>query len=243
MALVELHKRGILKYVVSQNCDGLHVRSGLPLDTISEIHGNMYTEVCLNCKKLYWRDFDVTEKTSFHRHRTGRKCHRCTSNCDLMDTIVHFGERARSEKPYNWDHAARAVENANIILCLGTSLKILRSYPCLWPRKIGKKTDLFIVNLQWTPKDSQASLKINGKCDDVMKIIMDYLSFSVPKYNKESDPLLTLHTPLHESELNTTSRIHLVTYQPDSNNPKNEFEASDSIKPGWFGRGLRAKRK
>lgn len=40
MALVELNNQGILKHLISQNCDGLHRRSGFNPKHISELHGN-----------------------------------------------------------------------------------------------------------------------------------------------------------------------------------------------------------
>ncbi|KAG5770100.1 hypothetical protein H9Q73_013336 [Fusarium xylarioides] len=43
MALVELQNQGVLKYLVSQNCDGLHRRSGILRDRISELHGRKCT--------------------------------------------------------------------------------------------------------------------------------------------------------------------------------------------------------
>ncbi|KAJ0044275.1 hypothetical protein NL108_003727, partial [Boleophthalmus pectinirostris] len=185
MCIRTMHKERLVTHVVSQNCDGLHVRSGLPRQALSELHGNMFIEVCTSCSPVreYVRLFDVTERTSLHRHNTGRKCRHCGS--ELRDTIVHFGERGTLEQPLNWEGAAQAAKTADVILCLGSSLKVLKKYPCLWSmnKPAIKRPQLYIVNLQWTPKDDLAVLKIHAKCDDVMKLLMEELNMHVPPYN------------------------------------------------------------
>jgi mono-ADP-ribosyltransferase sirtuin 6 len=40
MSLVELMEKGFLKHIISQNIDGLHRKSGIPAEKISELHGN-----------------------------------------------------------------------------------------------------------------------------------------------------------------------------------------------------------
>ncbi|KAG7145215.1 NAD-dependent protein deacetylase SRT1 like [Verticillium longisporum] len=92
MALVELQNQGILKYLVSQNCDGLHRRSGILPDRISELHGNSNLEYCRDCGKEYLRDFRAvsTYEKSIRDHRTGRRCASCHGV--LLDTIINFGE-------------------------------------------------------------------------------------------------------------------------------------------------------
>ncbi|XP_061030732.1 NAD-dependent protein deacetylase sirtuin-7 isoform X3 [Eubalaena glacialis] len=208
MSIACLHEQKLVQHVVSQNCDGLHLRSGLPRTAMSELHGNMYIEVCTACtpNREYVRVFDVTERTALHRHQTGRTCHKC--GAQLRDTIVHFGERGTLGQPLNWEAATQAASRADTILCLGSSLKppslvcvcvcvvclsirpfpqVLKKYPHLWcmTKPPSRRPKLYIVNLQWTPKDDWAALKLHGKCDDVMRLLMDELGLEIPRYSRD----------------------------------------------------------
>uniref|UniRef100_T1JMX0 protein acetyllysine N-acetyltransferase n=1 Tax=Strigamia maritima TaxID=126957 RepID=T1JMX0_STRMM len=230
MVVAQLYDKGILSHVVSQNCDGLHMRSGLPWHVLSEVHGNMYMEVCIKCRptREYIRLFDVTERTSVHKHKTGRKCYECGN--DLIDTIVHFGEKGLLKSPLNWLGAVKAAEKCDMILCLGSSLKVLRKYTCLWEmnRPLQSRPVLCVVNLQWTPKDHVATLKINGKCDEVMVEMMKQLQISIPRYHRDTDPIFQLSVPLREYELPTVSRKPLAS-PFDVKLNENETKDADTI--------------
>jgi Sir2 family len=60
LALTELVRRGLVHHVVTQNVDGLHEKSGLPRDCLSEIHGSCFGHYCYECGTLYptWDEVD-----------------------------------------------------------------------------------------------------------------------------------------------------------------------------------------
>ncbi|KAL3692634.1 hypothetical protein R1sor_006285 [Riccia sorocarpa] len=59
IVLKRLLDAGQIRHVVSQNIDGLHMRSGVPTENLSEIHGNYCLETCPKCKTAYFRPYAV----------------------------------------------------------------------------------------------------------------------------------------------------------------------------------------
>ncbi|NP_001085592.1 sirtuin 6 S homeolog [Xenopus laevis] len=179
MALLKLQRVGILKFLVSQNVDGLHVRSGFPREQLAELHGNMFVEECSKCAKQYVRDQVVG---TMGLKPTGRFCDvpkvRGLRACrgKLKDTILDW-EDSLPDRDLNL--ADEACRKADLSITLGTSLQIRPSgnLPLLTKRKGGK---LVIVNLQPTKHDKHADLRIHGYVDEVMIQLMELLGHKIP---------------------------------------------------------------
>lgn len=173
MALRALLECGLLRFLISQNTDGLHRRSGVPKAVLAELHGNTNLEKCKKCKREFLRDFRVRNNVKVHSHETGRACEACGGA--LCDSIINFGENLPAAE---LTAAERHSEQADVCLVLGSSLTVTPAADC--PEVVGKKGALFIANLQPTPLDGLARERLNGKCDDVMRLLMAELGIPVP---------------------------------------------------------------
>ena len=176
MALVELAKRNLVKFVVSQNTDGLHLRSGLPSDILAELHGNSNLETCKKCHTKYLRDFRTRTANKVHDHATSRKCSKCRSV--LYDSIINFGENLPEyELETSFDHAKKA----DVCLVLGSSLRVTPAANI--PETVGERGQKLIIgNLQLTPMANLASMNIHALCDKIMIKLMEKLEIPIPEW-------------------------------------------------------------
>ncbi|XP_060804647.1 NAD-dependent protein deacetylase Sirt6 [Amyelois transitella] len=184
--LVECKK---VQYIVSQNIDGLHLKSGLARKYLAELHGNMFVDECTLCKR------------QFVRHRPAETVGRKSSGaaCGAALAGARGCRGRRRDAVLDWDHAlpdddlAMADYHSSIAdlsLCLGTTLQIIPSGNLpLETVKYGGK--LVICNLQATKHDNKADLVINYYVDDVLERVMNILGIEIPTYNESED--LTKH--------------------------------------------------
>ncbi|NWY69496.1 SIR6 deacetylase, partial [Erithacus rubecula] len=196
MALLGLQRVGILKFLVSQNVDGLHVRSGFPRDKLAELHGNMFVEECVKCGKQYVRDAVVG---SMGLKPTGRLCSvtkaRGLRACrgKLRDTILDWEDSLPDRDLTLADEACR---KADLSVTLGTSLQIKPSgnLPLITKKRGGK---LVIVNLQATKHVSERPAALH--CS--LPLLSPPLAQELQSPLKEEPLAQELQSPLREEPL------------------------------------------
>jgi mono-ADP-ribosyltransferase sirtuin 6 len=182
-------QRTYLHHIITQNIDGLHRKSCLPRKHQSILHGDIFTEVCDTCHTEHVRPYEIS---SIGLSYTGRECTlggNPAGSCKgkLKDTLLDW----ESDLPeVDWAKAQEECHNADLIICLGTSLRIEPAASlCTFARpdlsattreektRNEKKLGYVIVNLQKTPYDDQATLVVRGKVDDVMEGLMQRLGY------------------------------------------------------------------
>lgn len=177
-ALKSLIDCGIVQHVISQNVDGLHLKSGISCDRLAELHGNIFIETCDVCKHVYFRERDVGGMGLKH---TGNVCSEngCVGN--LRDWLHDWDSNLPAT---HFDTAEFHLNRADLVVCIGTSLRIFpaANLPLLvlqsneHRREPGK---IAIINLQRTELDSMAAVALHQYCDVAMKAICEELGVAV----------------------------------------------------------------
>ena len=126
------HHHHYIQHVITQNIDGLHGKSSIPRSQLSILHGDIFTEKCSKCNQEYIRNYEIS---TIGLQPTGRHCDvvlvggnnnnppGSSSYCNgpLIDTLLDW-EDALPE--YDWSASQVECAKSNLILCLGTSLRI-----------------------------------------------------------------------------------------------------------------------
>lgn len=161
-ALARLEQRGILKAVITQNIDDLHVRAGSR--RVLELHGHMRTATCIQCRRRANTEPLLKE---FLQRGTLPTCGTCGGA--LKPDIILFGELLPTAVLVEAQFETSACD---VMLVAGSSLEVTpAAYLPFDAHRSGAK--LILVNLQRTSADHYAEVVIHDDVADVLPQIAD----------------------------------------------------------------------
>ena len=161
LALVELQRLGKLRFLITQNTDNLHRRSGVRPELLAELHGNGQLVRCLNCDRQYTRQEAVWDVARWGPgYRTQRPvpgqpaCAACGGR--LVSSVVNFGDPLPQEE---LALAERHARDCDLMLVLGSSLMV-QPAASLVGLALGSGARVVLVNRGETPYDGAATLRV-----------------------------------------------------------------------------------
>jgi NAD-dependent deacetylase len=161
LSLFELQLLGRLRFLVTQNTDNLHRRSGIHPEFLAELHGNGQLMRCLGCDRLYTRQDVGWDTGRWGRgYRTQKpvpgqpECVICGGR--LISSVVNFGDPLpETELMLAEQHARRC----DLMLVLGSSLMV-QPAASLVGLALRSGARVVLVNRGKTPYDRAATLRV-----------------------------------------------------------------------------------
>jgi NAD-dependent deacetylase len=149
LAIVELQKLDKLKFLISQNVDNLHLKSGIRPELLAELHGNITKLRCRRCGETLERSADLV---------------RCACGGELQDSVVNFGEPLpENDLRLSFEHSRKS----DLFVVVGSSLVVTPAADM--PREaLHSGAKLIILNQGETPFDRIANLRFHEKIGDVL---------------------------------------------------------------------------
>jgi NAD-dependent SIR2 family protein deacetylase len=159
-AIVELQRMGKLRFLISQNVDNLHLKSGIRPELLAELHGNITRLRCTKCGKTYDR---------------ARGLKACPCGGTLRPSTVDFGEPLPER---DLELALGHSRKSDLFLVAGSSLVVTPAAD-MPAEALRAGAKLVIINEGKTPFDryayvrfSEATGKVLPRAVERLKVLM-----------------------------------------------------------------------
>jgi NAD-dependent SIR2 family protein deacetylase len=149
LAILELQKLGKLKFLISQNVDNLHLKSGILPELLAELHGNMTKLSCTQCG----RTVDQSAGQS-----------KCDCGGPLVSSVVDFGQSLpERDLALSFEHSRKC----DLFVVVGSSLVVTPAAQ-MPVEALNAGAKLVIINAGETPFEKQAHLRFHEKIGEVL---------------------------------------------------------------------------
>jgi NAD-dependent deacetylase len=161
LAIFELQKLDKLKFLISQNIDNLHLKSGIRAELLAELHGNLLKIRCSQCEfKMDNFNDDLC-------------CPVCQST--MVPSVVDFGQSLPQK---DLAEAISHSQDCDLFIVVGSSLVV---YPAADMPRIAVESGakLVIINQGETPLDEYAHLRFQEAIGQVLPPAIEELKRTI----------------------------------------------------------------
>jgi len=148
-AIVELQNLGKLRFLITQNVDNLHLRSGIRPELLAELHGNVARLRCQQCQTQVAKSLGLET---------------CSCGGKLVSSVINFGDPLpQKDLEDSFWHSSQC----DLFIVVGSSLVVGPANE-LPEVALRGRARLVIINQGETPMDSRCHLRFGENIAEVL---------------------------------------------------------------------------